>query len=201
VKQATADPVALAYHELRSPLGLMVTAANALALEVPDETVQVRCEAIVRAAERMLRTASQLLAPLDAPPPDCDEAFQSWDIVRAVIEDFQALGLPVELSSTAIATETRVQGGASRFEALVGSLVMNARDHKEPGTPIRVLGAANDDTFTLDIRNKVSSVDSHKGLSLGTAICADLASHLNATVEPKSDGSEYLVRVTLQTAH
>lgn len=199
MKQATKDPIAMAYHELRSPLGLMVTAAHALALEVEDEAVQIRCDAIVRAAERMLRTASQVLSPAKTPESGAGGTFQAWNVVSELAEDFKELGLPIELSSTTLATETVVAGTDSEFEALVSSLLMNARDHQEPGTPIRLVCAANDDAFTVEISNEIASRDSHEGLSMGTSIAAGLAKRLGAVLESESDHSTYLVRISIPT--
>lgn len=199
MKQATADPVAQAYHELRSPLGLMVTAAHALALEVEDEAVQIRCDAIIRAAERMLRTASQMLAPAAPGTSGSSQPFQPWNVVRELAEDFKELGLPLEFSSTALAADTQIEGSAAEFEALVSSLLMNARDHHEPGTPIRLTCAANDDAFTVEISNETASLASHEGLSLGTSICANLAERLGAVLESESDDVTYLVRLSVHT--
>ncbi|MCC6420005.1 MAG: hypothetical protein IT429_17360, partial [Gemmataceae bacterium] len=55
------DPLTLAYHELRSSLGLVVMQARAVAGETGEPETRRRCEAIAALAEQLVRTSSVLL--------------------------------------------------------------------------------------------------------------------------------------------
>ena len=72
------DPLTLMYHELRAPLGLVATAARSMAAKTQTTTTSVsRCEMIVRAAERMLRTPPRWFAISHARPagPDSESFY------------------------------------------------------------------------------------------------------------------------------
>ena len=197
MKHAVPDPVTLAYHELRSPLGLVITAANALAVESDDEAVHRRSDAIARAAGRMLRTANLVLLMSEPGQESSPQTFTPGDVVSAVVKDFAGLDLPIQQSSTPWANDITATAVEGHFEALVSSLIMNARDHAEPGSPVRVRCSATDDSFEVGIENEVAREDRHRGLSLGTALCRRLADSIGATLAATSEDGLYRVAVTL----
>lgn len=198
VKQTSLDPVALVYHELRAPLGLVATAAYSALEEADNAAVRDRCEAIARSAERMLRTAAQVLAiaAADQEPPEASD-FLPVDVVDAIAADLDAFDVRVELRSTPAARCTAVRGDRGRFEALVQSVLMNAIDHSDPGATIAIAAQANDDTVALTVTNPLPSRTRHRGLTMGSYICGQLAGHLGAQYDAAPDGDVFVVHIEL----
>ena len=99
------DPLTVAYHELRSPLGLIVMQARAAAAEATEPGVRARCESIVRAAERMLRTAAEIFAAEQAAGSTVERTFAPVEVASGLITDLQGLSFGV-MSAACLALVT-----------------------------------------------------------------------------------------------
>jgi signal transduction histidine kinase len=190
------DPAALVYHELRAPLGLVATAARSMAHDAPDEDLRLRCEVIVRAAERMLRTA-ETVSSLGANTHERSGTFRPVAIVTDLVRVLSGLGVRLELSVDAAAS-TWLCGHGERFEALVHSLIANAIDHGSPREPIQVAVSGNSDLLTVQVVNAVASEDRHEGSGLGTIIARALARGLDARLESFTRDGHYTAQITIR---
>lgn len=193
------DPATLAYHELRAPLGLMLTAAQSAAQECDDATVRSRCEVIVRTADRMLRVAQELfrLSGLRASEP---ELYLPGRVVAQVVNDLSELGLPVAVVRDEVGTAVRATGSLVTFEALVSSLITNANDHARPGTTIEVSLTSENGYLRADIENQAEAADRHRGLGAGRFIEAQLAAELGAGMFSRDDSGRYTATILLPVA-
>ncbi|MCC7362954.1 MAG: HAMP domain-containing histidine kinase [Dehalococcoidia bacterium] len=194
---ATLEPMTLVYHELRSPLGLLATAARSAAEECDDENLKSRCEIIVRAAERMLRTAQQLLDLARGDDGREPEAFSPTDIILVIAADNTALGSTVETVITPAARRAWTLAVREVFEALMQSLVSNALDHGDPDVAPVVQVAAEEDALVVEVRNRVGTAKQHEGLGLGSYIARGLAEQLGARIETIEARREHVVRLHL----
>jgi signal transduction histidine kinase len=186
---------------LRSPLGLVAAAARSAAEETRDADVRQRCEVIVRAAERLLRTASELLSLTEAPGEADAETFRPAEIVARLVDDLQRLDVPVVFAASAEATRTRVRGAQAQFEALVQSLVNNALDHGQLTTPVSISVTAEGGRVNVTVRNAIATRKRHRGCGLGLYVCEQLATRLNASLRyGKVAAREYEAGVELPAA-
>lgn len=191
------DPVTLAYHELRSPLALMATMARSAADDCDDDALRARCLSIVRTAERMLRTAGEVLDVAEVASDETQSRFSAMEVVRKVVTDYRGMGVAVTMTATGDA-DTPVVGAPGQLEALLCSLIGNALDHGDSRLPVRVLVAEAGGVLTIAITNEMSHVRAHKGLGLGSYIGDRLARALNATLELQRTETEFVARIALQ---
>ena len=195
---ATLDPVSLAYHELRSPLGLMVSAAASVAEGSTDEAAREQCAIIVRAGERMLRTVGHLFAIAERADAEAEPApYRPVEIVSRIAGELAGLGSAVSVSTSPAAVATEVMGVSSDLEALVSSLAMNAHDHGKPDEPIAFTVDANDDSLRIRIANVAACERRHRGLGLGTALCRLLADRMGAELTAERDGDTFAATIAL----
>ncbi len=189
------DPVALMYHELRAPLGLMATAARSMADDAPDEEMRQRCEVIVRTAERMLRTAATVV-DLDGGRDDAMGGFRPVPVIEELAASLAGLGAPLDLR-VETADAFVAAGEAPRFEALLHSIVSNAMDHGDPDASIVVTVRASEAELTVDVANVIALVDTHRGRGFGTVIANALARGLGARLESSQTDDWHVSRITL----
>ena len=109
------DPLTMAYHELRAPLALVVTAARSAAGEAQEGELRLRCEMIVRAAERMLRTASEMCGLEGPQEPGSEAAFQPAEIVDDIVVTMRGL----DVRSVVASNHQRMIGQAARGAAIL----------------------------------------------------------------------------------
>jgi len=184
--------MAFAYHELRAPLGLLATAAQYAADECEDDgDRRRRWETVVRTAERILRTADQVLHLNKLAAEEEVRAYSPSDLLLAMLEDVRGLGVLVESEITPAARRAWATGVPSRFEALAQSLLNNAIDHGEPGEPVRIAVYATESVLTVEIENAIAAVRRHKGLGLGSVVSNTLALQLGAELELAAEDGRY----------
>jgi signal transduction histidine kinase len=200
VDSATIDPVSLVYHELRAPLGLVATAARAAAEDAGDEDLRLRCEMIVRAAERMLRTANEVFQLNRAADSSTRTPFSPWGVTRDIAETLAAFDVCVRAAADKASRALVVEGVPDRFEALVHSLITNAVDHAPPGSPVDVELRLVDSELELVVSNPVASVRRHRGLGLGTVVAEGLASRLGGSLEVAATGELFAAMLRLPIA-
>lgn len=189
--------MALVYHELRAPLGLVATAARSVAEDARDDDLRSRCEVIVRTAERMLRTAEAVTMAASVIEEDTgEEAFSPGAVVADLVDTLRSLGVPLELSISR-GRLPAVTGSAARFEALVHSMVTNAMDHGQRGLPVRVAVLPGSGSVVVEVKNRIADTDSHRGGGLGAIIANALARGLGATLTSEVSENEHIARVVL----
>jgi signal transduction histidine kinase len=199
VKTPIIDPVAMAYHELRSPLSLVIMAARSAAEECPRDygVLRTRCEAIVRAAERMLSTAQEILA-LAEPNLAEDNEFELSESLVSAVGEFRELG--VRLSLASLPSGPRVQGSRRKFETLIVSLLNNAVEHGAAGTDFEVRSWKNAGDAFIEIRNVIAPTDTHVGYGLGARVAQELARSLHADIQCSAQSNVYRVTVRIPLA-
>jgi signal transduction histidine kinase len=143
-------------HDLRSPLGAIVAAAEVLALTAHDSRSADAAALIRRAAGRMNRMIAQLLdvariqggqLALDARPVDvaalaraaCDEVASAGDAQRILVE---------------VDCDTIATVDPDRVSQILSNLIGNALQHGVPGMPVtvRVDGQASG-SVRVQVRN------------------------------------------------
>jgi signal transduction histidine kinase len=189
------DPVTLTYHELRAPLGLIVTAARAAADECSDVAVRGRCEVIVRTAERMLRDAQELFRVFRAGATE-PETFLPDRLILSVFADLQELGVPLDIAWPET-FEARATGQPAVLESLVHCLASNACDHLAEGGRIKVAVAGERHWLVLRLSNPRDPVGRHRGIGAGRLIEQRLADELGARVTHEADGAEHVAELRL----
>ena len=193
----TADPLTMAYHELRGPLGLMATAARAAAEDCTDDVLRARCEVILRAAERMLRTASHVLE-LARETRGMEAAFfDPAECVRDLVSHLSDLGAPLLVTEDPAERGYLAHGNRDHLEALVQSLLSNATDHAESDTPIHVSITGQPGEVRINISNQRATVRRHGGLGVGLAICNNLSARLGASLDCGPQGDDFVSSITI----
>jgi signal transduction histidine kinase len=190
----------MVYHELRSPLGLVATAARSAADDCQDDELRGRCEMIVRAAERMLRTANQVFELNRAAERLDRDWFVPAGVAAGLVADLRGLDVDVRCETAAGAAGAAVFGVREQFEALLHSLVTNALDHSDPGTEVVVRLAEAEGELVVSVTNRVASLKRHKGMGLGTYIARALADRLDARLTVASAEGVYRVELALSSA-
>lgn len=192
-----ANPSVLVYHELRGPLALLATAARSAAEDCEQDGVRSRLETILRATERMLRTSEQMIAlagSRDAQPP---QVVVPADLAEQVVGDLRGLGADLRFTARPGARKATRRLVLAQLEALLASLVNNARDHGDPSEPIDVVAEAVAKEIVISVSNARGGNTRHRGIGLGSRICDALAGELGLTVEYREEGKLFqaIVRI------
>ena len=192
------DPVTMVYHELRSPLALMATAARMAADDCGSDELRARCLSIVRTAERMLRTAGQVMVCAEAARDDVPSRFAPVELIERVVHDYRGMGVAIELDLRGRA-RSFVYGAPGQMEALLCSVVGNALDHGNPDLPVTISVTEGAHELIIEVRNQVGSARSHRGLGLGTYIGDRLAQALDASIDFARTDEAFTARITVPT--
>lgn len=194
------DPVTVVYHELRSPLALMATLARSTAEECDDQVLRGRCLSIVRAAERMLKTAGYLMDVAEsaktATPP---RTFNVAEVVEGIVADYGSLGVPVVAYAEGDLPAT-IHSSPEHLEALLCSLLGNATDHGDPERPIVVSVRTCRGTCEVSVSNPVGPDRRHRGLGLGRYLSEQLAAQLNGAIAVEQTVALYTTTISIPMA-
>ncbi len=195
------DGFVTVYHEMKAPLGLIATLARMAASErEADDPLRRRCDTIARVAERTLRTAEQVL-DVARVAGSSDGAgvtdFRPAEIVEQLAEELRDAGHAADLRIEESARFAAVRGRAAWLEALLQSLLANARDHGDTDFPVQLTLAALPAELLLTVRNRVADVDVHRGLGIGSYLAEQLAGRLGGRYRGERDGDEYCASVTI----
>lgn len=194
------EPSAAVLHEIRTPLGFLVTAARAAAEECPDDTLaQAHVRTLERAALRLLASAEQILAVARAGLDDTDQPFQPDEVAAEAIEAAVSIGQPVLLSRFGRADWAYERGNGSLLDAVIQSLLGNAINHGARGEPIRVTIHADSTSCVIEIRNRIGQ-RSRPGAGMGSGICSALVNRLQATLHSLQGDDDYVATLTIQRA-
>lgn len=190
------DPVTLAYHELRSPLGLMVSAARSAAEDCTDEELRSRCLSILRTAERMLRTTGQMLAVAEAAREASTHLFFPLTVVEKVVADYRGLGVTVGVSGP-ISSRLVIEGDPGKLEALLCTMIGNALDHGDECFGVTISVVEQADEVVIQVGNAIGHTRRHRGLGLSSYIGNKLATALNASLHLARTEGEFMARISL----
>jgi signal transduction histidine kinase len=185
-------------HELRAPLGLMVSAARAAAEECGDGTSARRhVEVIERTALRLLASAQQVLYAAIAERHQNDEPFDPFAVARDWLSDSVSLGQRIHAVVDGEAGWFAQRGNAGQFVALLQSILSNALDHGTKTEPIEIHLEARSSHLSVSVTNCVGT-QRHRGLGFGADVCQRLGDALDAEIRAKSVAGWYTSRVTLR---
>jgi signal transduction histidine kinase len=175
----------------------MVSAARAAAEECGHGTsARHHVEVIERTALRLLASAQEVLYAAIAEDRGGDEPFDPHAVARAWIEDSTQLGQRITASFSGDAGWLWRRGNAGQFVALLQSMLSNALDHGARHQPIEVHLESTAGAVSVTISN-ASGAGGHRGLGVGSDVCARLASLLDADIAAYELGSHFIARVVL----
>jgi signal transduction histidine kinase len=201
VKLVSADPVTLVYHELRAPLGLLVTAARDAAEQSRDDDTRARCQTVVRTAERVLSTASQVLALAQAYRLEPSERICSPDaMITQFVHDVAGLGLQASLTRLCQCEDHVVHGNGDALQLVIQSLMTNAGDHSAEGGHIEVTIGCEGRDCQVSIANAADALRRHKGLGLGLYVCQQVAESQGWTLQVTPGLTRFEVSLRLPQA-
>jgi signal transduction histidine kinase len=153
--------VAIAGHELRTPVTVIAGAAELLATKLPRELVGPECvtllDALRRQAARLTALAGDLLLashPTQATDPSEVERIAVADLVVQAVE---ASGVPAEDVTLAVPGELQLLAVRDRLERVLVNLLTNAAAHGAP--PIEVRAWEDEDGLGLEVRDHGPGVD------------------------------------------
>jgi signal transduction histidine kinase len=195
-----ADPATLVLHELRGPLGLMATAAQSAADDCADDDIRSRCEMIVRAAERMLRTANEVFQLSRAAQADECALYSPFEVAEDMIQTLLGMAVRIRLEATPEARALLTEGVPERFEALLHSLISNGVDHCEPGSTVQVSLTTAAGSLKVAVENEASANRRHRGLGLGTQVADSLAIRLGGGIARTCEAGRFSATLSLPLA-
>jgi two-component system, sensor histidine kinase and response regulator len=142
-------------HDLRTPLGAITTAAEALRLTpTPDPRVQQVCEIVASASRRMNRLITQLLdfatarlgtLPVHPVPTDLG------DLCRAALAELQHR----DAVTCEMHGDLRGEWDPDRIVQVFANLIANALTHGTPGAPVLVtLNGAEATSVIVEVTNQ-----------------------------------------------
>ena len=193
------DLATLVYHELRAPLGLLATVARMASEEQDAAAMRRQCEVIERTAQRMLRITRAVVQAAQAAQDQGSQLFDPADVAATLVRDLEG-DAPVLLSPCPGVGKSLLQGSIAQFEALLHSLIVNALDHHEPGTPVVVSTRMEGDHFRVDVQNIPARKDRHRGAGLGLMVCQQLVDRLGARMDVEKTGECYRAVVRMRWA-
>jgi signal transduction histidine kinase len=195
------DPVTLAYHELRSPLGLILTQARLAEENASEPDVRASCNAIARAAERMLRTATAIFALERDPAEIVALEFVPYAVVAPLVDDLQRCDVPVRLVASGAVKTCTVLAAPERFESLLQCLVTNAIDHGVGARPVEIELRLGNGALTMTVSNGWNGGASrHRGLGIGQYLAQRLADEIGAELQMGPRGDRYTATARMRPA-
>jgi C4-dicarboxylate-specific signal transduction histidine kinase len=123
--------------------------------------------------------------------------FDPMDVMYEVGSDYAKLGLSLCMSSAPAARRVTVSSDRERLEALLCSLLGNASDHSQPGTPITLTFLRQEASCAIVVSNRIACVPRTSGLGLGSHISAQLAKEAGAKLRVDRDWETYSVTIQL----
>lgn len=144
-----------AAHELKTPLAVLRTHAEALREDIDPQKREQYLDIILEESDRMAHLVGSLLelSRLEAGAGLHREAFNLAALVREV---WEPLSLPLEQKHLALSLELAdymVEGDRERLRELADNLASNALRHAAPGGRIRVTLKAEEADVRLTVQN------------------------------------------------
>jgi signal transduction histidine kinase len=197
-------------HDLRNPLGAILTAAEVAANRQLDERLAKPLARIRTSGARMARMIDQLLdftrVRVGSGMPLCPSSADLAQIVRQVGEELEigkpSAAIEIEISGR----DCRGTWDADRLSQVFSNLLANALQHGQPGHAVRVrIDADNPLTVRVQVRNRGAipapllekifepmtggdrRPDKSQGLGLGLYISRELVQAHRGRLEVSSD--------------
>ncbi|MGE0600096.1 MAG: sensor histidine kinase [Dehalococcoidia bacterium] len=173
--------------------------ARTAAADCNDDDLRARCESIVNAAERMLRTAGHLMVVAETSKTTSPTVFDARGIIAGVVDDYREMGVHI-----GVRFETRqpilLDSSPATLEALLCSLLGNAIDH---GGPDEVTVRVRSDETACEVRveNSISHSLKHRGIGLGTYIGGKLVEEMSGTLHAERTEATFGVTFRVPLAH
>jgi signal transduction histidine kinase len=146
-------------HDLRNPLGAMLTGAQLLEMQLTDENYLRTLRRMISAGERMTDMIEQLLDLTRvrlAGGLGFVRARKRLDVANLVLRAVEELRSAQPEREIAVDTrgDATIAGDSGRLLQLFSNLVANALHHGAAGSPVWVNVAAQDDEITVSVRNR-----------------------------------------------
>lgn len=142
-------------HDLRNPLGTIITGARALRHQLQDERHLRSLERMSNASGRMVRMIDQLLDLTRARSGGGiqlkRERLQLGDLVHRVVDELRD-AYPQREIHTRIEDDTQLIGDTDRLLQVLSNLIGNALVHGTAETPVEVVVTCGDDV-RLSVQN------------------------------------------------
>jgi signal transduction histidine kinase/CheY-like chemotaxis protein len=220
------DMLAIVGHDLRSPLGAVLTASELLEDELAPGTESAQTvRRIQNSVERMTRIIEQLLdvtqARLGAGIPVAVERSSLVPIVASVLDELR-LAYPKTTFELVGSADVHGTWDADRLGQVISNLASNAAQYGPPGAPVAIEVARDATTAIICVRNAVrgapippdvvaglfdpyrrgAAVGHRAGLGLGLYIVQAIvrAHHGTIDVDSTMDGTVFRVRLPLGPA-
>lgn len=144
-----------AAHELKTPLAVLRTHAEALREDIAPEKREAYLDTILDESDRMAALVEQLLAlsRLEASAPLARAPLELSDLVRQVWQPLELGAAQKEIAVDLALDEIWVQGDRERLRQAVGNLAANALRHCPAGRNIRVTLARENGWACLRVYN------------------------------------------------
>jgi phosphotransferase system HPr (HPr) family protein len=216
------DFIATLAHELRTPAGVVLTAAH-LMRQAPPEAEDI--DRVERQARTMARLAEDLLdvtrvgrGTLELLPAPLDLAAVVTEAVEAMRPQVEARG--IALSVAVSGGPLRLEADRMRLEQVVTNLLTNAARHTEPGGSVEVTAERDGGEAVVRVRDTGTGIPPdllarifepfvqgeppaggpRPGLGIGLGLVRHLLELHGGSVAAKSEpgrGSEFTVRLPL----
>ncbi len=211
--------IAVLAHDLRSPLGSVVSSAELLLRQAPHESQVRPLERIVQGAQRVGRMDDDLVEFAEVRMgqiPIRRKAGEIAPIIRELVESF---GSTHPQRATIVTTETPGEGewDADRVAQILNNLLVNADAYSPTGSPVSVTVRDDGDFVILDVHNRgdpippedlprifepfhrgTRATSTTRGLGLGLYIVREIVRACHGTVEVLSRermGTRFTVRL------
>ena len=193
---AVADLARLAHHELRSPLGLIVTVVQQALTNCDDEQLRAQLNVIGRSAQHALLTADAIVG--SARPLETSESTDLRDLVCQLVVDHQhSADVRLHLRGGG-AWAVRAPGTV--VQMIVQSILANAISHRDTRSPIDVTLTQEAGQVVLQFANAVRDDAHHAGAGLGNSFVSRLAESLGGKVAREVHDGTYLVTLSLPSS-
>jgi two-component system, chemotaxis family, CheB/CheR fusion protein len=153
--------VAIAGHELRTPVTVIAGAAELLASKLPEELVGPECltllDALRRQAARLTALAGDLLLASHPPEGTDPSEVERVAVADLVVQAIEASGVTAKDVTVDVPGELQLLAVRDRLVRVVVNLLANAETHGAP--PIEVRAWRDEDGIGLEIRDHGRGVD------------------------------------------
>lgn len=190
------SPQALAYHEMRAPIGLLATAAWLAAEDCADPVTRERIKAIAEGAERILGVVREFLAPEE--PADKTDEFSPHNVVRELAGPLREIGWRVSLCDE---PQGVARGSAESYRALLQSVFNNCLDHASQRSGVSIDVTVDSGQARVEVANGRCEEKRHAGLGFGRYIVAQLAERCGARVNYSVSGDRYVTCIEVPLEH